>query len=326
MSFFSGLSTELISMIVERSEDEDLPSLRLTCKTTHDLATHRFAVRHMSERNHLVTKKSLQALVKITSHAKFGPYVKSILINTIRAKDPDIHDENLKHLKNLRAIFTNVAKGANTGITIGVTDNRPIYPQSACISREAWEKCEKPSYGWFQLLRGANGVLTKTPMAGWLVLEKLISMAINTGCKVDCLEARVVGFNAGRYERSDVEQLVGPLIDFHLISGCTVRAVFGKRRTSKTEQDQQPFTTVTYTPGTDLDALERLYARYSHSAMTFVQDVGICLRWYEGMGEWPLRSWSTQPDSMTVVYKDDEIEEVFYGDDDSGFRWVHPGP
>jgi hypothetical protein len=205
MSSLLELPNELIHIVVEQSEDADLPSLRLICRRISTIATSTFTIRLISERNHVVSEKSLEALAEITSHPMFGPCVKSIFFNTAEttygtnSSDVILKSQSfygtpiywLRFHNKFEVVFANIAKWGNTGTTIGVTDNYPKHSQSACVTHDFWKKSEKPSYGWSGLMRGVSGAYTANLFPGHFVLQYMLCMAANVGCKVDCIETRV---------------------------------------------------------------------------------------------------------------------------------------
>jgi hypothetical protein len=225
-------------------------------------------------------------------------------------------------MQHVEVVFANIARCQTSGITIGITDSYPKYSQSACISHEFWEKSEKPSYGWSKLMRTVeSGLPLEEPHPGWEVLQFLISMSINAGCKVNCIETRAVGYNLRTDGHLDVEHYVGEVVDFHLISGCPIRTVFGNETTKK---NQRPFTTVTYSRDTDIKVLERLHKDDHFLSEGWVRDLGLRLQWYEGVGEFPLMGWHWQPDLLRIVGDDDDgANEVHYGEG-LGLRWIRP--
>jgi hypothetical protein len=57
---------------------EDIESLRLTSKELYPAATREFAMRYLAEPYVVLTRASLQSLVKICQHPLFNPHIRSI--------------------------------------------------------------------------------------------------------------------------------------------------------------------------------------------------------------------------------------------------------
>lgn len=85
--FFSILPNELIARIVDTIEQDDLPALRSVSKLIHGNSNNRFATEFFKDVPIIMSRKSLNALVDITAHEVFGPYVKSITFNAVRLCD-----------------------------------------------------------------------------------------------------------------------------------------------------------------------------------------------------------------------------------------------
>lgn len=75
---------ELILDIIGSVDPKDLISLRLTCRDVSACTLVRFSKVHFSERRHILTKHSLQALIDITAHPVYGKDVRSISLGSSR--------------------------------------------------------------------------------------------------------------------------------------------------------------------------------------------------------------------------------------------------
>ncbi|KAH0019492.1 hypothetical protein KCU78_g6769, partial [Aureobasidium melanogenum] len=78
------LPTEVLVEIFGHLPDEDLLTARLACKKLCDAATPRFAKVYFTERIHVVSPYSINALVDITEHPVLGGCVKTITICAAR--------------------------------------------------------------------------------------------------------------------------------------------------------------------------------------------------------------------------------------------------
>lgn len=78
------LPHELILKIIESVDSKDLISLRLTCRDVSACTLVRFSKVHFSERRHILTRHSLQALIDITAHPVYGKDVRSISLGSSR--------------------------------------------------------------------------------------------------------------------------------------------------------------------------------------------------------------------------------------------------
>ncbi|KAG9530523.1 hypothetical protein KCU93_g2685, partial [Aureobasidium melanogenum] len=80
----TNLPLELLLIIVNHCKDGDLGTLRAVCKSLCASLTPTFAQLKFADLRHHLTEESLQDLNSITSHATFGPCVKSIAFSTAR--------------------------------------------------------------------------------------------------------------------------------------------------------------------------------------------------------------------------------------------------
>jgi hypothetical protein len=78
------LPNELLSMIAHECDPADLKNLRLTSRLMHQVSTVPFARKYFSRRRFLLTYQSMKALVDITAHPTFGPYLTCITFGTYR--------------------------------------------------------------------------------------------------------------------------------------------------------------------------------------------------------------------------------------------------
>ncbi|THY12432.1 hypothetical protein D6D01_08602 [Aureobasidium pullulans] len=79
-----GMPNEVLSMIVDHAGPQAFPALRLTNKHLRAIANKPFAILHFSERKHVQSLHSMEALVEITAHAFFGIFVKKVIVSAFR--------------------------------------------------------------------------------------------------------------------------------------------------------------------------------------------------------------------------------------------------
>jgi hypothetical protein len=79
-----SMPPEILSAIVDLVDPENLPALRLTSKHLCAIANTPFATLHFSERRHVQSAYSMDALIEITAHPFFGRFVKSVIISGSR--------------------------------------------------------------------------------------------------------------------------------------------------------------------------------------------------------------------------------------------------
>jgi hypothetical protein len=78
------MPTEILSTIVDLAGPENLPALRLTNKRLCSVSNAPFAALHFTERRHVQSAHSMDALIDITAHPFFGGFVRSVIISGSR--------------------------------------------------------------------------------------------------------------------------------------------------------------------------------------------------------------------------------------------------
>jgi hypothetical protein len=177
------LPTEILVEIF-RGRDQDLASLRLTCKQLCNAVTRRFGIVNFTERTHVVTPYSIGALIDITEHPEFGKYIECVDICSIRktvvleglpskSVTLDGYVTTKRFARDIERVFTNI-KALSGSVTISIKD----YPIG-----EHWMrgKC----YGWKQLFGSSAdykcGHVLET-------LEETIYAARRAKCPIKCLK------------------------------------------------------------------------------------------------------------------------------------------
>jgi hypothetical protein len=146
----SILPNELLSMIAHECDPADLKTLRLVSKLMHQTSTVPFARKYFSRRRFLFTHQSMKALVDITAHPTFAPYLTCITFGTYRLIEfIEIHElsrvfygsevrsagyrsteamhrefvERHQHIEMLVLALENLKKCHNTKVILGIYDD-----------------------------------------------------------------------------------------------------------------------------------------------------------------------------------------------------------
>ncbi|KAH0369944.1 hypothetical protein KCU65_g2943, partial [Aureobasidium melanogenum] len=95
MTNWSDCPTEIKQMVANEVDLDgyDLLDFRLVEKECNKLSKNRFAETYFTTRRHFVGKKSFQALVDISRHEFFGPYVKTVQLSAIQGDYELCHSE-----------------------------------------------------------------------------------------------------------------------------------------------------------------------------------------------------------------------------------------
>ncbi|KEQ78024.1 hypothetical protein M436DRAFT_36836, partial [Aureobasidium namibiae CBS 147.97] len=75
MAVVLSLPTELLCQIADSVDSTDLGNMRLVCKPLRDAANRAFGIAHVKNRRHVLTQKSIEALLEIVTHPTLGAYV-----------------------------------------------------------------------------------------------------------------------------------------------------------------------------------------------------------------------------------------------------------
>ena len=150
MATLLSLPPETLVQIFKFVEPNDLKSLRNTCKCTESAATTLFAEQFLTDRRHVMTLESIEALQEIVYHHYFGRFVRTIAFNCVRSipsqalKDEDnpdsvppfqfgpeetVHDIEVKKIKVGKIIKR--IRDNHRKISIGVFFEN-IYDEQLC--------------------------------------------------------------------------------------------------------------------------------------------------------------------------------------------------
>ncbi|THX14941.1 hypothetical protein D6D13_02512 [Aureobasidium pullulans] len=189
------LPPEVLIEIFNLIDNKDLPNVRLTCKKLCEAANRPFGFAIFTERAHVVSPYSINALVDITEHPIFGSYVKSVGICSARA---GLEKDYLKYHRvdidtSDKAILNGYVKTGRFGrLMKRVFDNIRMHSQSVTISiyndnpdgtRFDNESCLAPEtyFGWAQFIKQSPGTPVSMPAE---TLEQTVYAARRAGCLI----------------------------------------------------------------------------------------------------------------------------------------------
>ncbi|KAI5244444.1 hypothetical protein E4T43_03727 [Aureobasidium subglaciale] len=146
-SHIFALPHELLSMTVSDCDPNDLKNIRLTSKLMYAISTKHFGRKKFARRRFLFTFESMEALLDITAHPIFGPYLKCITFGTHRmapwndceledeySDDPNVLHDQIDHkhqkfihcndhVKMLVLSLENLTRCGNTEVVLGIHDD-----------------------------------------------------------------------------------------------------------------------------------------------------------------------------------------------------------
>lgn len=124
-----SLPPEVLTLIF--TNPSGLVAIRSVCKKFCKAADRAFALEFISTRDHVASPYSINALVAISAHSFFGPFVKTIRMNAFRAlttiKSPD------KTHPSLKAPLPRAARSIRASRPIKATKTITSEPTSAFL-------------------------------------------------------------------------------------------------------------------------------------------------------------------------------------------------
>lgn len=190
-----ALPTEILVEIFNLVDGTDLSTARLVCKEFCDAITPRFALVNFTERMHVVSPYSIDALVEITEHPVFGGYVKTVAIcsarrtnitkstGLFRARTFEESDQKAylnayvktrRFARRMERVFSNI-RSRSGSVTISIHDR----PSTNTLNR-------KRCYGWSRLSSVSNSTLIAYRIVE--TLEETVYAARRVGCRIECLD------------------------------------------------------------------------------------------------------------------------------------------
>ncbi|CAD0028312.1 unnamed protein product, partial [Aureobasidium pullulans] len=230
------LPPEVLVEIFNLIDNKDLPNVRLTCKKLCEAANRPFGFANFTERAHVVSPYSINALVDITEHPIFGSYVKSVGICSARAGlekgypeyyrvDRDTSDKLIlngyvktgRFGRLMKRVFDNIRMHSRS-VTISVYNDEP---DGTRFDDEPY-LAPKTYFGWAQFIKQSPGAPAFKPAE---TLEQTVYAARRAGCLVKCIRmdrpSPMVRFRGETQKRLDMtiqqilESSITPL-DFHV--------------------------------------------------------------------------------------------------------------
>ncbi|THY54472.1 hypothetical protein D6C97_05726 [Aureobasidium pullulans] len=189
------LPPEVLVEIFNLIDNKDLPNVRLTCKKLCEAANRPFGFANFTERAHVVSPYSINALIDITEHPIFGSYVKSVGICSARAGlekdylkyyrvDRDISDKVIlngyvktgRFGRSMKRVFDNIRMHSQS-VTISVYNDKPEgtrFDNEPCLAPKIY-------FGWAQLIKQSPGAPVFKPAE---TLEQTVYAARRAGCLI----------------------------------------------------------------------------------------------------------------------------------------------
>ncbi|THZ90865.1 hypothetical protein D6C82_10225 [Aureobasidium pullulans] len=225
------LPPEVLVEIFNLTDNKDLPNVRLACKKLCEAANRPFGFANFTERAHVVSPYSINALVDITEHPIFGSYVKSVGICSARAglkkegfdyyyrMDADamnklILNEYVKtgrFGRRMKRVFDNVRMHSRS-VTISIYNDEPDgtrFVNESCLAPETY-------FGWTQFIKQGPGAPAFKPAE---TLEQTVYAARRAGCLIKCI--RMDYFSPDVRFRGEIQRRLDTTIQQVLESSIT---------------------------------------------------------------------------------------------------------
>lgn len=179
--------------------------MHLTCRRLYNAAHQQFAVVNFTERVHVVTPHSIDALINITKHPAFGKYVKAIGIcsarRSISVKGPPRRSVALNgyvttkcFARAMEQVFKNI-KDRSGSVSITIYDNPGMgnlgnWSGHRLSTRPTPIKC----HGWADLLKLSSSWITYRTAE---TFEQTVYAARRVKCRITCLKMDLfTGYNS----------------------------------------------------------------------------------------------------------------------------------
>ncbi|THW33690.1 hypothetical protein D6D21_09887 [Aureobasidium pullulans] len=179
-----GMPNEVLSMIVDHAGPQAFPALRLTNKHLRAIANKPFAILNFSERKHVQSLHSMEALVEITAHAFFGIFVKKVIVSAFR---PEV--ERSRYYPE------------NCG-----SCRRPEYAPCVDLVEDSFQ------YEKYYSIREV--LFTKYSLSK--TFQPIQEAARNSGCEIQGVKIEILGFAVSHISdthlRSDIRTLMKSLV------------------------------------------------------------------------------------------------------------------
>ncbi|CAD0020738.1 unnamed protein product [Aureobasidium pullulans] len=235
-----GMPNEVLSMIVDHAGPQAFPALRLTNKHLRAIANKPFAILHFSERKHVQSLHSMEALVEITAHAFFGIFVKKVIVSAFRPEveraryyavdcgsywrpehDRYCMDHAPRHLvmtpeqfrEKLDDVFSNIARISHS-VSIGICV-KPL----GCYGSKSYQLCvdlveDSLKRQWYYCDREesfTNYSLSKT-------FQPIQEAAQNSGCEIQGVKIEILGYAVSKISNTDLRSEIRTLMKSLVVS------------------------------------------------------------------------------------------------------------
>lgn len=197
-----NIPPEIAGIIAEFLDDSAINNLRASSKQLAITLALEFHRRHFAERNHTLTAFGIEELVQITRQPGLCGLLKVVVFNLSTDPSRPASIDQDSFIQSIKLIFSNIARHQGShGITIGFSDNIPTQEKEHC-SDTMYRIAEKPSYGWYTLLpkhrntrafRIRPGVRSLGLVPLGAAMQRILPLALESGCKISGLELRIVG-------------------------------------------------------------------------------------------------------------------------------------
>ncbi|CAD0050583.1 unnamed protein product [Aureobasidium pullulans] len=126
------LPNEVLGSIAGFVDDAEIPNLRLAAKVFHYITAERFATVFFQDRAYELSPAGLKALVKITEHPVFAPYIRTIIIgHGGKHHSAEYHDKMESAFQNLKVYGHKISLGLRRVRTAHNFEVRPLRVETA---------------------------------------------------------------------------------------------------------------------------------------------------------------------------------------------------
>jgi hypothetical protein len=215
-----GLPNEILVELCESAEGHDLSSMRLTCRRLNDAAIKQFAVVNFTERVHVVTPYSIDALINITKHPTFAKYVKTIgtcsARRSVSVKGPPRRSVALngyittrRFARAMEQVFK-IIRDRSGSVAITIYDNPGMgnlgnWSGHRLSTRPTPIKC----HGWADLLRLSSSYITYRTAE---TFEQTVYAARRVKCRITCLKMDLfTGYNS--LAKAQIQQAMQEILE-----------------------------------------------------------------------------------------------------------------
>ncbi|KAI4721286.1 hypothetical protein E4T48_02443 [Aureobasidium sp. EXF-10727] len=129
MTNLLSLPTELLCQIAHYVPTQDLADMRLVCKSLYNAANRPFGITYFTNRHHVLSAKSINALLGMVTHPVLGPYVNSIAMTalsplslenygSVQKAEDEVSKEafvnSREYMRSMKQVFDKISKHQNS--------------------------------------------------------------------------------------------------------------------------------------------------------------------------------------------------------------------